>query len=171
MSGSDNWDHIWAPHRKIYLTDEAGNFDENSCPFCLSPLATDEDTMVVVRGITSFVIMNKYPYSSGHVMVCTNRHVSLYDELTMEEISEIGELTAKSMRIIRKVSGCAGFNIGMNQGAVAGAGVAGHLHQHIVPRWSGDSNFMPIVAGTRVMPELIEQTRVLLSESWLLDNS
>jgi ATP adenylyltransferase len=98
--------------------------------------------------------------------VCTNRHVALYDELTPEEVSQIGELTAQAMRTLRRVANVAGFNIGMNQGSVAGAGVADHIHQHIVPRWAGDINFMPIVGGTKVLPELIEQTRLLLSESW-----
>ena len=99
-------------------------------------------------------------------MVCTNRHVPLYDELTPEEVTQIGELTAQAMRTLRAVSNAAGFNIGLNQGNVAGAGIADHLHQHIVPRWAGDLNFMPIVGGTKVLPELIEQTRQLLSESW-----
>ena len=98
--------------------------------------------------------------------MCTNRHVPLYDELTAEEVSQIGELTAQAMRTLRLVSNAAGFNIGLNQGNVAGAGVADHIHQHIVPRWAGDLNFMPIVGGTKVLPELIEQTRVMLSESW-----
>lgn len=166
MSGADSWDRIWAPHRKLYLVDQAGKFDEDTCPFCKSHALVDPESMIVARGSLSFVIMNKYPYASGHVMVCTNRHVSMYDELSAQEIAEVGDLTAKSMQILKEVSGCEGFNIGMNQGAVAGAGIAGHLHQHIVPRWAGDSNFMPIVAGTRVMPELIEQTRNLLSEAW-----
>ena len=91
----------------------------------------------------------------------------MYDELTDTETAEISQLTQQAMATLRQVSGCEGFNIGMNQGTVAGAGIAGHLHQHIVPRWANDSNFMPIVAGTRVMPELIEETRKLLSESWL----
>jgi ATP adenylyltransferase len=91
----------------------------------------------------------------------------MYDELESHETAEVSELTQKAMATLRTVSHCQGFNIGMNQGTVAGAGVAGHLHQHIVPRWANDSNFMPIVAGTRVMPELIEQTRALLSEAWL----
>jgi ATP adenylyltransferase len=110
--------------------------------------------------------MNKYPYNSGHLLVCTNRHVALYDQLTPEEVTEVGELTAQAMRTLRIVAKADGFNIGLNQGNVAGAGVADHIHQHIVPRWAGDINFMPIVGGTKVLPELIEQTRLLLSESW-----
>ena len=167
MSGADSWQRIWAPHRKQYLVSEAGNYTEATCPFCLAQDVDDETGLVVRRGEYSFVVMNKYPYASGHIMVCTNRHVSMYDELTEAETVEISNLTQEAMATLRHVSGCEGFNIGMNQGTVAGAGVAGHLHQHIVPRWANDSNFMPIVAGTRVMPELIQETRKLLSESWL----
>lgn len=166
MSGVDRWERIWATHRRSYITDEAGKFDENSCPFCRSQEVSDEEGLIVARAEHAFVIMNKYPYSSGHLMVCTNRHVSLYDELTADETTEIAALTQKAMHILRATSNCQGFNIGMNQGNVAGAGIAGHLHQHIVPRWFGDSNFMPIVAGTKVMSELIADTRSLLAAEW-----
>lgn len=167
MSGADGWQRIWAPHRKEYLTSQAGNYTDETCPFCRCQEVDDAQGLIVHRGNLAFVVMNKYPYASGHLMVCTNRHVSLYDELTMDEMVEVAQLTQKAMTTLRAVSGCEGFNIGMNQGTVAGAGVAGHLHQHIVPRWAHDSNFMPIVAGTRVMPEMIEETRTLLSEAWL----
>ncbi len=167
MSGADGWQRIWAPHRKEYLTSQAGNYTDETCPFCRCQEVDDVQGLIVHRGNLAFVVMNKYPYASGHLMVCTNRHVSLYDELTMDEMVEVAQLTQKAMTTLRVVSGCEGFNIGMNQGTVAGAGVAGHLHQHIVPRWAHDSNFMPIVAGTRVMPEMIEETRTLLSEAWL----
>jgi ATP adenylyltransferase len=110
--------------------------------------------------------MNKYPYNSGHLLICTNRHVPLYDEMTAQETHEMADLTAQAMRTLRKVAKAEGFNIGLNQGSVAGAGVAGHIHQHIVPRWAGDINFMPIVGGTKVLPELLEQTRLLLSKNW-----
>ena len=166
MSGADGWDRIWAPHRKQYLVDEAGSFTDASCPFCLALTASDHDGLIVYRGRHAYVIMNKYPYASGHVMVCTNRHVALYDQLDAEEMAEVAQLTQQTMRVLRNTARCTGCNIGMNQGSSAGAGVAGHLHQHVVPRWAGDSNFMPIVAGTRVMPELIEQTRDLLSAAW-----
>jgi ATP adenylyltransferase len=166
VSGADAWDRIWAPHRKEYLVSEAGQFTDDTCPFCRARDVDNETGLVVVRGQWSYVVMNKYPYAAGHIMVCSNRHVPLYDQLDDDERSEIAALTQQAMRVLRAVSGCAGFNIGMNQGGVAGAGVADHLHQHVVPRWAGDSNFMPIVAGTRVMPELIEATREALSESW-----
>jgi ATP adenylyltransferase len=164
--GPNAWDRLWAPHRKEYLVDEAGKFDVASCPFCNAQDVSDNDGLVVVRRSAAFVVMNKYPYNSGHLLVCTNRHVSMYDELTSEEQTQVGELTSQAMRTLRVVSNAAGFNIGMNQGNVAGAGVPDHIHQHIVPRWAGDINFMPIVGGTKVLPELIEQTRLLLSEIW-----
>jgi ATP adenylyltransferase len=166
MSGADSWDRLWAPHRKDYLESQAGQFTADTCPFCLARDLNDHDGLVVHRGNEAYVVMNKFPYASGHLLICTNRHVPLYDEITDSERNEIGLLTQQAMRVLRTISRCSGFNIGMNQGSVAGAGVAGHLHQHVVPRWAGDSNFMPIVAGTRVMPELISQTRKLLSESW-----
>lgn len=164
MSGADAWDRIWAPHRKEYINTEAGQFTDETCPFCRA--LTTDDALVVYRGTSAYVVMNKYPYASGHVLVCTHRHVALYDDLSDAEAAEVSHLTQQAMRVLRAVSRCSGFNIGMNQGSVAGAGVAGHLHQHVVPRWAGDSNFMPIVAGTRVMPELIAETRDALSEAW-----
>ncbi|MEI6405450.1 MAG: HIT domain-containing protein [Actinomycetes bacterium] len=164
MPGADSWDRIWAPHRQEYLADQAGNFTDDNCPFCITTDVNDE--LVVFHGVHAFVVMNKYPYTNGHVMVCTVRHVALYDELEASERNEISQLTAQAMRVLRNISGCAGFNIGMNQGKVAGAGVAGHLHQHIVPRWSNDINFMPIVSGTRVMTSAITQTRDLISKAW-----
>lgn len=166
MAGADAWDRIWAPHRKSYLESEAGTFTDEACPFCEAPKDDDARGLIVARGDMAYVVMNKYPYASGHVLVCTYRHVAGYDELSRGESDEVAALTQQAMRVLRAVSRCAGFNIGMNQGAAAGAGIAGHLHQHVVPRWAGDSNFMPIVGGTRVMPALIEDTRQLLSEAW-----
>ena len=170
MTGDGNpqaaWERLWAPHRKEYLTSHAGNYTDETCPFCIALEVSDEEGLIVVRGEQCYVVMNKYPYASGHLLICTNRHVPLYDSLSTQEILEIGELTQRAMHTLRAVTECSGFNIGMNQGSVAGAGVAGHLHQHVVPRWPADSNFMPIVGHTRVMSELLETTRSLLSEAW-----
>jgi ATP adenylyltransferase len=164
--GPHAWDRLWAPHRKQYLADEAGNFDDKTCPFCIAQEVSDEQGLVIIRRTHTFAVMNKYPYNSGHLLICTNRHVALYDQMTPEETQEMAELTAQAMRTLREVAKADGFNIGLNQGNVAGAGVADHIHQHVVPRWAGDINFMPIVGGTKVLPELIEQTRLLLSENW-----
>ena len=113
-----------------------------------------------------FGVLNLYPYNSGHVMICPYRHVADYTDLTTDEIVELAAFTQRAMRILRSVSSAQGFNIGMNQGSISGAGIAGHLHQHIVPRWGGDTNFMPIVGGTKVIPQLLADTRDLLIEAW-----
>ena len=104
---------------------------------------------------TAYAVLNLYPYNAGHLMVCPYRHVADYTELTDDETAEIGELTQQAMRRCARSSAPHGFNIGMNQGRVAGAGIAAHLHQHVVPRWGGDTNFMPVVARTKVLPQLL----------------
>ncbi|QHT58276.1 HIT domain-containing protein [Cellulomonas sp. H30R-01] len=136
------------------------------CPFCRIPSLSDEDGLVVARGETAYVVMNLYPYNSGHVLVCPYRHVADYTDLTHAEVAEVGALTQTAMRVLRAVSGPHGFNLGMNQGDVAGAGIAAHLHQHVVPRWGGDSNFLPIVGRSRALPELLGDTRARLAAAW-----
>jgi ATP adenylyltransferase len=136
------------------------------CPFCRIPRLTDEAGLVVHRGATAYVVLNLYPYSSGHLMVCPYRHVADYPDLTEAETSEVAALTQQAMRVIRTVSGAHGFNIGMNQGSVAGAGIAAHLHQHVVPRWGGDANFMPIIGRTKTLPQLLADTWRLLHDAW-----
>jgi len=136
------------------------------CPFCRIPTLDDEAGLVVHRGDTAYVVLNLYPYSPGHLMVCPYRHVADYTELTDAETIEVAGLTRAAMRVIRSVSGAQGFNIGMNQGAVAGAGISAHLHQHVVPRWAGDQNFMPIIGRTKTLPELMSETRQLLAGAW-----
>ena len=163
-SDPSNVERLWAPHRADYLDRQAGTFDQENCPFCAE--STGASDLVIYRGANAFVVLNKFPYSTGHLLICTNRHVALYDELNYEETEEISVLTKRSMVSLRKVTNAQGFNIGMNQGAVSGAGVAGHLHQHVVPRWPADSNFMPIIAHTKVMPELLKDTKAKLLEIW-----
>src|ERR1700733_2031377 len=119
--------------------------DDTADPFCVAPTRSDEESLIVARGKTAYVLLNLFPYNSGHLLVCPYRHVALYDEATSDEIDEIANLTQTAMRVLRQTSHCEGFNIGMNQGHIAGAGVADHLHQHIVPRWGQDSNFFPII--------------------------
>jgi ATP adenylyltransferase len=126
----------------------------------------DEEGLIVHRGVTAFVVMNLYPYNPGHLLICVYRHVPDLTDLTEQERNEISALTAHSMRTIRKVSKPEGFNLGMNQGAISGAGVAEHIHQHVVPRWSGDANFMPIIGKTKVMPQLLTLTRSEISAAW-----
>lgn len=164
----DAWQRLWAPHRMEYLRGENRPLDTNDvlCPFCRIPTLSDEEGLIVARGKTAYVVMNLYPYNAGHLLVCAYRHVSDLTDLTDEERNEISSLTAHSMSTLRKVSNAAGFNIGMNQGEVSGAGVAAHIHQHVVPRWGGDANFMPIIAGVKVLPQLLSQTRADLAAAW-----
>lgn len=164
----DAWSRLWAPHRLDYLRGEnrplAGN--EITCPFCEIPQMSDEEGLVVHRGKHAYVVMNLYPYNPGHLLICAYRHVADLTELTQEEREEIFTLTSHAMTTIRKVSQPEGFNLGMNQGAISGAGVAAHIHQHVVPRWSGDANFMPIIGKTKVLPQLLTITRNELAAAW-----
>jgi len=136
------------------------------CPFCRTPTLNDEEGLIVHRGVSAFVVMNLYPYNPGHLLVCTYRHVADLTDLTDDERNEISAMSAHAMKTIRKVSAPAGFNLGMNQGAISGAGVAEHIHQHIVPRWSGDANFMPIIGKTKVLPQLLHLTREEIAAAW-----
>lgn len=165
----DGFARLWTPHRMAYLlgdnkpaTSEAGA----QCPFCRAPTLSDEEGLVVARGELTFVVLNLYPYNTGHVMVCPYRHVALYTEVTDAERDEIARETQRAMRVLSEVSGCHGFNLGMNQGVAAGAGIAAHLHQHVVPRWGGDANFLPIVGQTKALPELLGDTRRRLAAAW-----
>jgi ATP adenylyltransferase len=159
----DGWQRIWMPERMAYIKGEG---QDDGCPFCSIPSMTDEDGLVVTRAEHVYVVLNLYPYNSGHLMVVPYRHVSDYTELTVDETAELASYTKDSMQVLRNVSGAQGFNIGMNQGSVAGAGIAQHLHQHVVPRWGGDTNFMPVVGRTKVLPQLLRDTRQLLADAW-----
>jgi ATP adenylyltransferase len=164
---ADAFYRLWTPHRMAYIQGEnKPNSEDGGCPFCAIQAMSDEDGLIVRRGEVAFAVLNLYPYNPGHLMVCPNRHIPDYTELTGEETAEVAALTAGAMRAVRAASGADGFNIGMNQGAVAGAGIADHLHQHVVPRWSGDTNFMPVVGRTKVLPQLLRDTRELLAGSW-----
>jgi ATP adenylyltransferase len=163
------WGRLWNPHRMAYIQGESKPRHEGEgedCPFCVSPAAPMESSLVFGRGELVYGVMNLYPYNVGHVMVCPYRHVSDYTDLTAPEVGELGLFTQRAMTTLREVSGAQGFNLGMNQGSVAGAGIAGHLHQHIVPRWGGDTNFLPIISGTRSMSQLLVDTCALLREAW-----
>jgi ATP adenylyltransferase len=169
----DGFERLWTPHRMAYIKGGAqthggreGSDPAESCPFCRAPALPDEEGLVVARGELAFTVLNLYPYNSGHVMVCPYRHVADYTDLTVSETAEVAAQTKQAIGALRAASGAHGFNVGMNLGGVAGAGIAGHLHQHIVPRWGGDTNFMPVVGRTKVLPELLADTRKLLAEVW-----
>ena len=164
----DGWQRLWAPHRLEYLRGENRPLEGNSveCPFCTIPTKEDEEGLIVHRGNAAYVVMNLYPYNPGHLLICAFRHVADLTDLSDEERDEISALTAHAMKTVRKVSSPEGFNLGMNQGAVSGAGVATHIHQHVVPRWSGDANFMPIIGKTKVLPQLLHLTRAEIAAAW-----
>lgn len=161
----DSFQRLWTPHRLVYIQ-EGQQPSEDKCPFCIGPTLTDEESLIVYRGKTAYVLLNLFPYNSGHLLICPYRHIPTYDQATAEEVLEIGELTQKAMRVLSSASKAHGFNIGMNQGEVAGAGIAGHLHQHIVPRWRNDANFFPIIAETKALPKLLGQVRAEIAAAW-----
>ncbi len=158
----DALERLWAPHRLAYVTRAGGG----ECPFCEIPSLPDEDGLVVFRGESAYVVLNLYPYNPGHLMLVPYRHVADLTELTGAEQTEITELTRTAIEVLRRVSSPQGFNVGLNLGTAAGAGIAPHLHQHVVPRWGGDTNFMPVVGHTRVLPQLLTETRALLAAAW-----
>lgn len=165
----DAWDRLWTPHRMSYIQGEsrpAHGDAGDDCPFCRATFEPEDENLVVARGHVAYVVLNKFPYNSGHVLVVPYRHIADYTEATEEEVAEIGRLTQRAMTVLRDVSGAQGFNIGMNQGSIAGAGIAAHLHQHVVPRWGGDTNFLPVIGATKTIPQLLQDTRVLLSDAW-----
>lgn len=163
----DGFERLWTPHRMAYVTGERPSPSAGEgCPFCVAPARSDEEGLIVHRGEHCFVVLNLFPYNPGHALICPYRHVSLYVDLTEEETLEFTQLTKQTVRALQQASGPHGFNLGMNQGEVAGAGVAAHLHQHVVPRYGGDANFLPIIARTKALPQLLEDVRQRLVEAW-----
>ena len=164
----DALQRLWTPHRMAYIRgqDKPDGVDADGCPFCRLVELDDADALIVARGELVYGVLNLYPYNPGHLMVVPFRHVADYVDLTPAETVELAEFTQRAMTVARSVSAPHGFNIGMNQGVIAGAGIAAHLHQHVVPRWGGDSNFMPVVGHTKVLPQLLGETRALLATAW-----
>jgi ATP adenylyltransferase len=165
----DGFTRLWTPHRMVYIKGEGKpSHDEpgDDCPFCATPKRSDEDALIVARGERVYAVLNLYPYNSGHLMSVPYRHVADYPDLDEDETLELAWFTQRAMLVIRAVMAPHGFNLGINQGAVAGAGISAHLHEHVVPRWGGDTNFMPIVGRTRVLPELLADARAQLAEAW-----
>ena len=162
----DAFGRLWTPHRMAYIKEGKPSGPEG-CPFDRAPTLSDEDGLIVARGSLVYAVLNLYPYNAGHLLIVPYRHVADYTDLTVEETAEFASCTQRAIVTLRRVSGPHGFNIGINLGSVAGAGIAAHLHQHVVPRWGGDTNFMPVVGRTRVLPQLLADTRKLLAEAWL----
>ena len=133
--------------------------DLEGCPFCVLPAGDDDAAaLILTRGTHAYLILNAYPYNPGHLMAVPYRHVSALDEVTTDELHEMAALCQTAVRVLRETVGAGAFNVGINVGAEAGAGIADHIHQHVVPRWGGDTNFMPVIGQTRVLPELLEET-------------
>ncbi|UWX95915.1 HIT domain-containing protein [Arthrobacter zhaoxinii] len=163
----DSFQRLWTPHRLAYIKGGQKQVSsKETCPFCAAPERSDEESLIVHRGKHAFVILNLFPYNAGHLLVCPYRHVPDYTDIDPEETAEIAALTQTAMRVLRKVSSPTGFNLGMNQGETGGAGIAAHLHQHIVPRWGGDGNFLPIIAQTKAITQTLGEVRQQVAEAW-----
>ena len=153
-------ERLWSPWRSEYVT---SSNDDEGCFLCAHVESSDDEPNGLLwRGDEVFVVLNRYPYNPGHLMVSPKRHVAEIEEMTDSELRELIGATQRSVSILKKAINAQGFNLGMNLGAAGGAGVPGHIHQHVVPRWGGDTNFMPSVAETKVLPELLSDTYVKL---------
>jgi len=158
----DGFRRLWTPHRLAYIKDAGGD----GCPFCRIPGLPDEEGLVVARGRTVYAVLNLHPYNPGHLMVLPYRHVAELEDLTSEEAVELMTCTQAAVRALKEVAAPHAFNVGLNLGTVAGGSLAEHLHQHVVPRWGGDANFIAVVGQTKVIPQLLSETRALLAAAW-----
>ncbi|MGH3676646.1 MAG: HIT family protein [Mycobacterium sp.] len=165
---SDHLQRLWTPYRMNYLAEAPMKRDPASQPepFTDIPTLSDEDGLVVARGETVYVVLNLYPYNPGHLMVVPYRRVSELEDLTAEESADLMAFTQKAIRVIKNVSKPMGFNVGLNLGRVSGGSLAEHLHMHVVPRWIGDANFITIIGDSKVIPQLLRDTRELLATEW-----
>jgi ATP adenylyltransferase len=154
---------LWAPWRLEYVKSAD---EQDGCFFCAALTATDEESLVVHRGDEALVLLNKFPYASGHLLVAPARHVSGFGELTDAEALEVHRLAAAGIDALAEIYVPQGYNVGWNLGRIAGAGLVEHVHLHVVPRWAGDTNFMPVLADVKVLPEHLSETRRRLAEVW-----
>jgi ATP adenylyltransferase len=157
---------ICAPWRLPYVKDAAKDIEEE-CIFCTKPAESDDEANFIVhRGPLCFVILNTFPYTNGHLMVAPFEHTPALQDLDAEVVAEMMALAQSAMRRLEDVYSPHGYNVGFNQGRIAGAGFEGHIHMHVVPRWGGDTNFMPVLGDTRVMPQTLEQSYEALKGSF-----
>jgi ATP adenylyltransferase len=154
---------LWAPWRLEYIKSAD---EESGCVFCAAVQGDDEERLVVRRGENAIALLNKYPYSSGHFMIAPARHIGEFGELDPKEVLEIHGLAAAGMDALASLYAPHGYNVGWNLGRAAGAGVVDHVHLHVVPRWGGDTNFMPVLADVKVLPEHLSETRLRMAEAW-----
>ena len=163
----DSFQRLWTPHRLAYVRgDDPAAAQDTGCPFCAGPQRSDEESLIVHRGEFCFVVLNLFPYNPGHLLVCPYRHVGDITELTDEELVEVNTLTRTAITALRSVANPAAFNVGLNLGSAAGGSLAAHLHQHVVPRWGGDANFMPVIAQTKPLVQTLGATREDLAAAW-----
>lgn len=162
----DRLQRLWSPHRMTYITADPPSSNETGHPFLDIPTMTDEDGLIVARGEHVYAVLNLYPYNPGHTMVVPYRQVADLEALTPAEAAELMAFTQRMIRTIKSVSNPNAFNVGLNLGYAAGGSLAEHLHQHIVPRWVGDANFITVISGAKVMPQLLRDTRELLAVAW-----
>lgn len=159
-------ERLWSPWRIGYVANSSGSKSEEECIFCDNPAAgADIDKLILHRGRSAYIMLNLYPYNNGHMMVSPFRHVAELEDLRQDEMLELMELSALGIEALKRQMKPAGFNLGLNLGKSAGAGFAGHLHVHIVPRWEGDTNFMPVTADTKVIAEDLKESYKRLRES------
>jgi ATP adenylyltransferase len=156
---------LWAPWRLEYI---ARADEEPGCVFCRAAAGDDEEMLVVHRGREAFVLLNRFPYASGHLMVAPFRHVGDVGDLSDGEALEVHRLAVQGLGALSATYGPEGYNLGWNLGRIAGAGIVDHVHEHVVPRWAGDTNFMPVLADVKVLPEHLVETRRRLAEAWPL---
>jgi ATP adenylyltransferase len=154
---------LWAPWRLEYIQ---GADEQEGCLFCRARDGEDEAGLVVHRSERAFALLNKFPYASGHVMVAPSRHEGEFGELEADEVVEIHREAAGALAALAETMRPQGFNLGWNLGRIAGAGIVDHVHLHVVPRWAGDTNFMPVLADVKVLPEALEDTRRKLADAW-----
>jgi ATP adenylyltransferase len=156
---------LWAPWRLEYIQSAD---EETRCIFCRAADVDDDEGLVVKRGDLAFVLLNRFPYASGHLMIAPYRHEGEFGELTSEEAVEVHRLASAGLGALAETMRPQGFNLGWNLGRIAGAGVVDHVHLHVVPRWAGDTNFMPVLADVKVLPEALADTRRKLADAWLV---
>lgn len=183
QSNQDGFQRLWTPHRIAYIKGDGKPKDPNSpdfnpnrdCPFCNMDKSCSDYTnssdktvsLVVSKGKFVYAVANLYPYNTGHLLICPYRHISHYIDLNSDELDEFSKMTQQAIKTIKLVYKCDGFNIGMNQGKIAGAGISAHLHQHIIPRWNGDANFFPLIGKTRQISEFLLDTCNKIRSNWV----
>ncbi len=156
----DRLERLWAPYRMAYISRRSAD------PFVDAPRGNDEDGLIVARGKQVYALLNLYPYNAGHLLVVPYRKEANLEALTAAESAELMEFVQKAVRVLKRVSNPEGINVGLNLGRASGGSVSDHLHVHVVPRWPGDSNFMTIIDGAKVLPQLLRDTRAVLAQAW-----